>query len=413
VADSASAPKSEWAKPAVALLAAVFVMNLLGRGSGETYTVFLAPLERSFGWSRSQLTSVYSLYLLVGALIAPLVGTLFDRLGPRVVYSLGLAMLAGAYLAASTLTTLAEFYLYVGVIIGLGVALVGMVPASGLLVRWYRHRLATAIGIAFAAAGCGTLVFVPIAQVMLEHADWRTTYRVIGYVLAAAVPIVVFAIPWKQYAAGRAEYRSERSARSADGGWTLRAALRTRTYWGLAAMFTFTSFGMYIVVPQTVVYLIDAGFTPVVAASAFGAASMLSVASVTATGFSADRFGNRRTVTVSFMGSVLGILMLVAISFEAAFALLVLYVVIFGFSQGVRGPIISSICAKKFAGPRVATIYGTLYSTNSIGAAAGALAGGVLHDLTGGYRVGFVCAIAALAIAAAQMWIVRDLREHR
>jgi hypothetical protein len=47
---------------------------MLGRGLGDTYAVFLLPLEREFGWSRSQVTGVYSLYLLVNGLTAPLVG---------------------------------------------------------------------------------------------------------------------------------------------------------------------------------------------------------------------------------------------------------------------------------------------------------------------------------------------------
>ena len=62
------------------MLATCFALNMFGRGISDTYTVFLLPLEREFGWSRSQLTSVYSLYLLVSGFAAPLVGMLFDRL---------------------------------------------------------------------------------------------------------------------------------------------------------------------------------------------------------------------------------------------------------------------------------------------------------------------------------------------
>ena len=69
---------------------------MFGRGLGDTYAVFLLPLEREFGWARSQLTSVYSMYLLVGAFIAPLAGTLFDRYGPRATYSGGLLCLAAS-----------------------------------------------------------------------------------------------------------------------------------------------------------------------------------------------------------------------------------------------------------------------------------------------------------------------------
>ena len=46
---------------------------MLGRGMGDTYAVFLVPLEREFGWTRSQVTGVYSVYLLVNGFTAPLV----------------------------------------------------------------------------------------------------------------------------------------------------------------------------------------------------------------------------------------------------------------------------------------------------------------------------------------------------
>jgi len=86
---------------------------------------------------------------------------------------------------------------------------------------------------------------------------------------------------------------------------------------------------------------------------------------------------------------------------------------VFGACQGARGPIISAICTAKFAGPRVATIYGTMYATNSIGAAIGSATGGLLHDLTDGYLAVFAFALTALACAATPMWVVRELRDFR
>ena len=409
----ADSKASEWRGSALAVLAVASVFNLLGRGSGETYAVFLLPLEREFGWSRSQLTGVYSVYLLVGGLIAPLVGTLFDRVGPRAVYTTGLAALAAAYLLASTLTSLWEFYLYIGFLIGLGVALVGMVPASGLLSRWYHTRLSAAIGIAFSAVGCGTLLFVPVAQALLAHVDWRGTYRVFGLGLLVCLPLAALAVPWRTFAAGHAEHRRRHHDAARAAGWTLRTAMRTPTYWGLAGIFFLTAIGIFTVLPQTIVFLIDAGITPFVAATVYGISGMLSVASVAGVGFVAARFGYRRTVTASFLGSGLGIALLLAISFHAAGWLLAAYVLVFGLCQGVRGPIVSAICTSKFSGPKVATIYGTIYAASAFGAAFGSLMGGVLHDVTGGYRAGFVFALVAIATAATPMWVVRELREFR
>jgi MFS family permease len=400
-------------RTAVAVLATVFVFNLLGRGSGDTYAVFLLPLEREFGWARSQLTSVYSMYLLVGAFIAPLAGTLFDRYGPRATYSGGLLCLATAFFLASSLGNLWEFYLFVGVMIGVGVGLVGMVPASALLTRWYRTRLSTAIGIAFSATGMGGLVFVPLAQALIGAYDWRITYRVLAALLLVAVPVALFAVPWKRFVAGLQDSVSAREARQAGAGWNVRSAMRTRLYWALVQVFFFTATAMFIVLVQAVVYLIDIGFSPITAATAYGVTGMLSVVSVSTSGLLAERFGFRQVVSASFAGTATGVLLLLAMSYAPSAALLALFVLVFGLCMGVRGPIISAIATRQFAGPRVATIYGTVYSANAIGAAFGSLMGGVLHDLTGGYRTGFALSMCAVAMAVAPFWTVPALRNFR
>jgi MFS family permease len=126
-----------------------------------------------------------------------------------------------------------------------------------------------------------------------------------------------------------------------------------------------------------------------------------------------ERFGYRQTVTASFAGTGTGIGLLIILSQAPSTLLLIAYVAVFGLCQGVRGPIISSVCTRHFAGPRVATIYGTIYAMNALGAAFGSLAGGVLHDLTGGYRTGFVFALCFIALAAAPFWTVPALRNFR
>jgi MFS family permease len=395
------------------VLATVFLFNLLGRGSGDTYAVFLLPLEREFGWARSQLTSVYSMYLLVGAFIAPLAGTLFDRFGPRATYGGGLACLAAAFFLASSLGNLWEFYLFVGVMIGVGVGLVGMVPASALLTRWYRARLSTAIGVAFSATGMGGLVFVPLAQALIGAYDWRSTYRILAALLLLAVPVALFAIPWKSFLAGLQDSVGARHARGPGEGWGVRSAMGTRLYWALVQVFFFTAMAMFIVLVQAVVYLIDIGFSPITAATAYGITGMLSVASVSTSGLLAERFGFRQVVSASFAGTASGVLVLLALSYAPSVALLALFVLVFGLCMGVRGPIISAIATRHFAGPRVATIYGTIYSANAIGAAFGSLMGGVLHDLTGGYRTGFALSVCAVALAVAPFWTVPALRNFR
>ncbi|HJY77677.1 MAG TPA: MFS transporter, partial [Burkholderiales bacterium] len=224
---------------------------------------------------------------------------------------------------------------------------------------------------------------------------------------------VVLFLPWKRLAAGSAAYHREARRKKADEGWTFGAAFRTPVFWGLAAIFFFTSASMFSVLVQLVAFFIDAGFTPISAASAYGFLGLLSAASVMASGVVSDRFGYRQTVSVSFAGTAAGMAVLLAMTYQPTATLLVLFVVLFGLCMGTRGPIISSLAARYFAGPKVATIYGGIYSANAIGAAAGALTGGALHDLTGGYRAGLAVALVFIAFAALPFWVVRDLRNFR
>jgi len=374
--------------------------------------VFLLPLERDFGWTRSQVASVYSIYLLVHGGTATLAGLVFDRLGPRWVYGAGTALTGSAFLLASGVTSLWQFYLSIGVLVGVGVSLNGMVPGSALLSRWYRERLSTAIGIAYSATGVGALLFVPLAQTLIGEYDWRGAYRILGVGLIALLPVVLL-LPWQRFAAGSPDYHREARRKRAGEGWTFRAALRTPVFWGLATVFFFTASSMFSVLVQLVAFFIDVGFTPLTAASAFGAIGLLSAVSVTASGILSDRFGYRQTVSASFAGTAAGMAILLALTFFSSGVLLALFVVTFGFCMGTRGPIISSLSARYFAGPHVATIYGGIYSANAVGAAFGALMGGALHDLTGGYRAGLALALVMVALAVTPFWSVRELRNFR
>ncbi|MFL6826950.1 MAG: MFS transporter, partial [Bradyrhizobium sp.] len=108
------------ARVALNVLALCFMLSVLGRGLGESFTVFLKPIAESFGWDRAQVVSVYSLSARAGAVGAPLIGRLFDRSGPRTVYSIGLLLLGGAFLIAARSQYLWQFQLSLGLCVGLG-----------------------------------------------------------------------------------------------------------------------------------------------------------------------------------------------------------------------------------------------------------------------------------------------------
>jgi len=152
--DSSTKPPNP-GRVALNVLALCFTLTVLGRGLGESFTVFLKPISENFGWDRAQVVSVYSLTWLAGGLMAPFVGRLFDRSGPRIVYSLGMLLLGSAFLVASHAQELWQFQLSIGLCVGIGIAMIGNVPNSILLGRWFGPRLPTAMAVVYSATGAG------------------------------------------------------------------------------------------------------------------------------------------------------------------------------------------------------------------------------------------------------------------
>ena len=102
-----------------------------------------------------------------------------------------------------------------------------MVPASALISRWFNGRLSTAIGLAYAGFGCGSLLLVPLAQALIDDRGWRDAYRAIGATLLILLPLMLL-LPWRTIWAERApRHRAPARARARDSGGA-RRGLRAR-----------------------------------------------------------------------------------------------------------------------------------------------------------------------------------------
>ena len=396
-----------------AVLALAFAMNMLGRGATEAFAVFLLPVERALGATRSEISSVYSLFMLVNGLAGPVAGTIFDRLGARASYVSGLVLLGGAMLIAGLATSIAHFALAVGLMAGLGVSMLGMVSANALLSRWYQGRLGTAIGITYAATGFGVLVMAPVAQILIETYGWREAYRLIGLALLG-LAIVTALLPLSRMWHGSPDWQRRRANQEARmGGWTILTAARTKPFWALTLVYFLTSVASFSVSPQAVAAMVEAGITPLAAAGAFGLCGMLSLIGNASVATLVDRFGQRFTISLSYMGTMSGILCLAAVPSYPSLALVYGWAILFGVNQGTRGPIISTLVATLFAGGGVGRVYGSIALGMGFGAALGSWISGVLHDLTGGYFASFLLAATSAGIGMITFWTVPLLSDAR
>src|ERR1700749_1220858 len=393
----------------LSVLALCFALSVLGRGLGESFSVFLLPISESFGWDRADVVSVYSLSALAGGLASPLIGRLFDYSGPRSVYSLGLLLFGGAFLFAANASHLWQIQFSVGICVGFGIALIGNVPNSILLGRWFGPRLPTAMAVVYSAAGAGILVLLPASQILIDHFGWRGAYEIFG-VIAFGLLVPLLLLPWRLFSTGSPHVVKKTDPEFVDQGWTLFSAMRHHAFWALFSTFFFTAIGMYAISAQIVAYLIDAGFPPLQAATAWGFSGVVLLFGMLGVTQLDRIIGRRPSVLISYAISIIGIGLLWLLQWYPNFWVLPAFVVTFGSMIGSRGPLLTATAMKIFRGERVGTIYGTISIGSGLGSALGSWSGGLIHDWTHSYNPLIVFALVAVLLGMIPFLVVPALR---
>jgi MFS family permease len=392
-----------------------FVMNLLSRGIGETFAVFLLPIESEMGWTRTTLTGIYAIYMGAHGLAAVVIGWFVDRVGPRVVYTIGLLAYGFAFLLAQFGTEPWHFYLTTGVMAGIAMTAIGMTTATVLITRWYHgpraRQLSPAIGIAYSGMGAGVIIWIPITNQLIEMLGWRETYRTLGIILCV-LAVIVYVLPWSKLQLTPLPLSRFGSVLGGSKEGHLRAALKTKMFWLLFVIMFITAVAMYLVGPQMVAYLVSVGFDSTVASLAFSINGFLTVFGIAGTGWLARYFGMKRVATISYAMSITAVILLACLTVVPVMALLVLAILPLGLSQGARGPIVSVQASQAFSGQGLGAIYGAITMGVGLGGMSGAWLSGVFYDVTGGYilsySVSVVCALAGVGL----FWTMREVPDR-
>ena len=396
-----------------------FSLALLGRGIGESFTVFLLPISTTFGWARADVISIYALASLSMGLSSPFVGRLFDFSGPRVVFGLGMLLLGAGVSLAAFADTLWQLQICMGFATGLGIACLGNIPSSLLLGRWFGNRLPTAMAVVYSATGVGILTLVPLSQVLIDRFGWRNSYHLLGgIVLALLVPLIL--LPWRRIAldpgpASRmpapAKVAEIATTTLNDIEWTLLAAMRHHAFWALFSTFFFTAIGVYTIGAQVVAYLIEAGFPPLQAATAWGFSGVVLVIGMLTVSWLDTLIGRRRAILFSYGLTTIGIVCLWLLNRYPNLWLLGGFLICFGSTIGSRGPLITAAAINIFHGKRVGTIFGTISIGSGVGSALGAQVGGYIHDWSHSYDLVIAFALVNVLLGMIPFLTVRALRE--
>ena len=393
-----------------ALVALCFVLGVASRSISDTFVVFVPALQQAFDAHRGSVTLIYSFALLVGGIAAPVAGWIVDRFGLRVLTVVGMSAATLATASASQATQLWHLYLGLGVVMGFGAATLSGVLSASLLGRWFpSRRLGVALAVAWSASGVGAMATFPLAQHLIATEGWRTTYMVFAGASAVFIPLLLF-LPWARIERGAPGLARARAA--ADRGPTVGEAIRDWPFWALFSSFALTSIGIFSLMPQAMVYLLERGIEGSYAARALAVAGLLTPLGMVGFSWLADRGGRRLAALLAYGCSIAGVGALALVQGPGDDLWLWFYVLLFGGSMGSRGPMISTLATLRYRGAHFGRIYGLITIGSGVGGFLGAWIGGVLHDLTGGYAAVMVLSVASLLIAAASLGSEAGARER-
>jgi MFS family permease len=229
------------------IVAVTFVTMAIGVNARTAFSLLFPPIIGEFGWDRGITAGAFSFGFLVSAAVSPLIGRLMDRLGPRAVMELGVALMAGGLLLAPLTTQPWHLYLTIGVLVGSGSICLGYSGQSLFLTNWFDRRRGFAIGLAFAGVGVGSVTLLPWVQLLIDQTGWRTACTAVGLlVLVVLAPINLLLRKRPEDIGLRPDGDKAPSSASArplsnivdrdwaGTDWTLRRAMRTARFWWLA-----------------------------------------------------------------------------------------------------------------------------------------------------------------------------------
>ena len=166
--------------------------------------------------------------------------------------------------------------------------------------------------------------------------------------LCLVLPLLV--LPWRLFATGSPHIAGKTDKGFIDNGWTLGSAMRHHAFWALFCTFFFTAVAMYAITAQIVAYLIDAGFPPLQAATAWGFSGILTLFGMLGISALDGIIGRRPSVLFSYGVSIVGIILLWLLQYYPNYWLLTGFIVCFGSMIGSRGPLITATALNIFRG---------------------------------------------------------------
>lgn len=382
------------------------LLNLV-LGTSYAWSAFVLPLEREFGWTRTETSVTFTMIVLNIAIWFVVAGRLQDRIGPRPVAIIGGVLYALGFFLGSLTTTLPWLYFAFGALIGAGNGF-GYAITIAVASKWFPDKRGLALGIVIAGYGAGSGIFGPVAARLIEQIGWQATFRAYGllFVVIAVVAAWLLRNPPEGYrpagwdAAAQAKVAVFRSARDIPTS----EMLRTSTFYFLWLAYWLGSAAGLMLISQLIPFGTQAGIASVALIGlTIGAAGSMSGRLFS--GWMSDTFGRLNTLKLMIFISAIAMPLLYLLQTNLlAFSVLVFVVY---YCYGTLLSVFAATSADFYGTRYMGTNYGLLFLAWGVSALLGPPIAGRLYDAFGNYQYAFFTASALSLLALGSLTLAK------
>ena len=371
------------------------------------------------GWDDGSLAFAATLGTWLSGAIAPIIGRLADRFGPRWLMPLGLIVAGIAFFVIAGSDSVWQFY--AGYVIGRAVSnpvLVGLVPRTAA-VNFFRRRRNIALAMVSTFRPISGAINIQIIALIAAHQGWRAAYRYLGVMsLILILPVILFVRRTPEDIGllpdGVNPATDEPTASSSrprilisEFSWTAKEAVRTGAFWLLLTITALGTLASSAVGFSLVPFLVqDGGLSIQASAGVLSLGTFLAVANIF-WGYLADRITPRRCLILMMIGA--GLMMVFLLTVDSVGEALI-FAVVWGVFSGGLGSLENMVLAGYFGRGSYGTILGVFSPLQMVALGLGPGVASVARTLAGDFYPLYVAMCAAYFISAVLMYIAKPPR---
>ena len=357
------------------------------------FTAVFEPIAEEFNWSYAQISLASSLRGLEMGLLAPFMGFLVDRYGPRRLIFGGGILICLGFLVLSRVNSLPMFYL------AFALLACGMSTSAGTVLmtavaNWFDKKAGVAIGIVACGFGLGGLL-VPAVTGLIDWLEWRDAMVVVGLGMLVIVLPLSLLVRHKPEQYGY--YPDGESIKPADVqvsqdiptvseiNVSTGQAVKGRTFWQLGISSMCHAFVVGAVVTHIMPYLSSVDITRSTSSVVAFILPAVSVVGRLSSGWLGIKFGSRRVFAASFILMTIGILIFGLITADIMW-LIVPFVVTFSLGWGCSVTSRLSVLRESFGRGNFGKILGFISGMMMLANVASAPLAGWVYDTWGSYQ---------------------------